>query len=458
MVSTIEKPGKAWRFDYANAASKIVGSVEESDEGFLTLRGTATKTGVFPYRNRDGSTRHELRHPDDILQPGSLRSLGGKPGTNDHPTVLVNPRNSAEYSVGSVGTKIDVNTDGKEYLIDVVFNIHRQDAIADVVSGRKRQLSCGYTCDVAEESGVYNGQPYTHRQRNVVYNHLALVERARAGADARLHIDSADDDLDIAYQVYNADSDGCESFGSNVNTGTKNFSPSTRMAQITIDGVAYSEVPETVASVMAAKIQRLDSIEGTLSKLQESHGEAQGQLAELQSEVDELTAARDREQGRADGLEEELEDLRFEADQRTDGADGETRVDSAEFETRVVAEAQLRVDALDHARQLLSSLEIEADSIKLDASMSPAAIQKAVVVGLNPGTEVADDEVKGYYKALGNGKTRADGASTYHADMLEAAVGIAQKKGSGKKAPTEVSDGAKKRMDNCKSPLAMSKR
>lgn len=40
-----------------------------------------------------------------------------------------------------------------------------------------------------ETPGVWNGQPYDAIQRNIQINHLALVEKARAGEQARLNID-----------------------------------------------------------------------------------------------------------------------------------------------------------------------------------------------------------------------------------------------------------------------------
>lgn len=52
-----------------------------------------------------------------------------------------------------------------------------------------RELSLGYSLDLDETPGVWNGQPYDAIQRNIRINHLALVEKARAGEQARLNID-----------------------------------------------------------------------------------------------------------------------------------------------------------------------------------------------------------------------------------------------------------------------------
>jgi hypothetical protein len=54
----------------------------------------------------------------------------------------------------------------------------------------KRELSCGYACDLIRKDGVFNGQQYTHMQTNIRYNHVAVVDRARAGEGIGLNMDS----------------------------------------------------------------------------------------------------------------------------------------------------------------------------------------------------------------------------------------------------------------------------
>lgn len=55
-----------------------------------------------------------------------------------------------------------------------------------------KELSLGYNLDLDETPGEWNGQHYDAIQRNIVVNHLALVQEARAGDQARLNIDSRD--------------------------------------------------------------------------------------------------------------------------------------------------------------------------------------------------------------------------------------------------------------------------
>ena len=153
-----------------------------TDEGFILDTPAITRCGVFPYRNADGTMRYELRHPDDVFKQDSLDSIKGKPVTALH-NGLIDNTNSTGVTVGavmSVGRQ-----DGDNVTAEIV--IHD----TSMVDGGNKDLSCGYTLNLDEESGVYNGQTYTHRQRDIKYNHLAIVKAGRAG-NARLNLDSMD--------------------------------------------------------------------------------------------------------------------------------------------------------------------------------------------------------------------------------------------------------------------------
>jgi hypothetical protein len=45
---------------------------------------------------------------------------------------------------------------------------------------------------VERKDGNFHGEPYTHVQRRIRYNHLALCDKARAGAQATLRLDADD--------------------------------------------------------------------------------------------------------------------------------------------------------------------------------------------------------------------------------------------------------------------------
>ena len=163
-----------------------LGKVTKTAEGYLKGNAIVTRTGVFKYQNLDGTTRYELRHPEDVLIPESLETLKSLPITHDHPTSLVTAENASHLSVGMTGETIKVED---EY-VGVSLNITHKDAIAAINNG-KQELSAGYRVDLIPEVGQYNGEHYTHRQTNINYNHLAIVDKARAGAMARLNLDGA---------------------------------------------------------------------------------------------------------------------------------------------------------------------------------------------------------------------------------------------------------------------------
>ncbi|MBE0437995.1 MAG: DUF2213 domain-containing protein [Methylomicrobium sp.] len=152
--------------------------------GYLKGRGVVTRLGVFIYHEPNGDERRELRHPDDVLRADSLDTLSMIPVTLNHPTELVNSDNTNRLAVGMTGENHHV--DGSL----IVSPITITDKIAiDRINQGQRALSLGYTADVIDEVGVYNGEPYTHRQTDIRYNHLAIVDRGRAGAAARLNLD-----------------------------------------------------------------------------------------------------------------------------------------------------------------------------------------------------------------------------------------------------------------------------
>lgn len=65
----------------------------------------------------------------------------------------------------------------------VSLTIWEQDAIDGVKSGDKRELSCGYHYVPDMTPGVFQGEKYDGVMRQIVGNHVAIVEDGRAGPD-----------------------------------------------------------------------------------------------------------------------------------------------------------------------------------------------------------------------------------------------------------------------------------
>jgi len=163
-------------------------SPTRTPQGFLRVDGYAGRVGVYPYVNEDGTTRLELRLPEEVFRADALASFEGAPLTDGHPTVPVSAKNVRQLEVGTVTGP--ARQDGEHVAVATMFK--DPTAIAKVESG-KRQLSPGYTLDLDETPGVHPlyGR-YDAIQRNITINHLALVDQARGGSSVKLRMDGAD--------------------------------------------------------------------------------------------------------------------------------------------------------------------------------------------------------------------------------------------------------------------------
>lgn len=154
-------------------------------EGYLIDRPILTSTGIFEYLNPDGTVRRELRLPEDVFDPESLKSYKGRPIIITHDAGLVTKDNVADNQIGTILT--EGYRSGDDVRAEII--IHDTDGMKK--AGLK-ELSLGYNLDLDETPGEWNGQHYDAIQRNIRINHLALVREARAGEQARLNIDSRD--------------------------------------------------------------------------------------------------------------------------------------------------------------------------------------------------------------------------------------------------------------------------
>lgn len=248
---------------------------EYTEEGYLKGRAIVTNVGVFKYLNKDGTTQSELRLPEDVFAYDSLESLKLKPVTNDHPLEPVTAANISKYQKGSLGnnpssttqqrsydgfTPPEKITDGYYVAIDMVINDSA--TVADIQSG-KRALSCGYTCDLekAPPGAVWCGIPYDYIQRNIKYNHVAVVDKARAGDAAKIRLDSAE--AGGAYSVY-------------IEPSTKEAS-SMALKKFTIDGVERDAEDAVIVHIHQlqskadAAVKEVDTLKASVSKLQADH-------------------------------------------------------------------------------------------------------------------------------------------------------------------------------------------
>lgn len=167
----------------------IKGDAVVTDEGYIRANAVVTRTGIFLYQNPDGTVRKELRHPDDVWDANSINSMQMIPVTDGHPIEkLVTSENAHRLAIGYTGESIKKD----ENHVMAKFVITHRDGVNSVQNYGRKELSLGYTVDLDETPGEYEGERYDARQTNIRYNHLAIVDKARAGTEARIALDSLD--------------------------------------------------------------------------------------------------------------------------------------------------------------------------------------------------------------------------------------------------------------------------
>ncbi|WP_332649682.1 DUF2213 domain-containing protein [Lysinibacillus sp. 54212] len=157
----------------------------ETPEGYLTVNVPITRPGVFPYQRQDGTVQMEAKLPEEIFSDRTLRSARSKPITDEHPNEPVTLDNYQSYAKGMSHTDSRVE-DLKLY---VSLTITDKELIQKIYDG-KNEISIGFMSDVVAETGTYDGQNYEYVQRNIEINHIAIVERGRAGPEVAIRADS----------------------------------------------------------------------------------------------------------------------------------------------------------------------------------------------------------------------------------------------------------------------------
>ncbi len=168
-------------------------SPRKTSEGFLAVRAKASRTGVYQYSGReiDPDNKHGLRDEAlvNVLRDGktvfdkkAVHSFIGKPITDNHPAVPVSAENWRDHARGVVmGAKWE---EGGYLAFDLLLT---DKAAIGAVEGGKRELSNGYGAEL--EFGDFTADDGTKcpvRQSAIRGNHVAIVDRGRAGADCRI--------------------------------------------------------------------------------------------------------------------------------------------------------------------------------------------------------------------------------------------------------------------------------
>lgn len=342
------------RFDNIDNSQWMTIPFEATAEGFLRGRAIVTSIGVFTYKRADGTIQRELRLPEEVFSEKTLNSMKLKPVTLNHPSELVTKDNADKLQVGSLGdnpsrttqwhdTPYDEVTDGINCAIDMI--ITKKDAVDAVLNG-KQSLSMGYTCDLemAEPGATWCGVEYDFIQRNIRYNHCAIVDSARAGDNAKIELRVDSEDAVLEDMVINTDG------------GTK------MLKKINLDGIEY-EAEESVIKALNKEKARADQAENdaceTKKTMDKKVADMEKKVTEFEKRISELEAERDSAKEKADGLEKENEKL------KNDSADPK-RLDEA---------VKAKMELLHNAEK--AKVEVKED-------MSDMDIKKAIITSQFP--------------------------------------------------------------------------
>lgn len=163
-------------------------NIGRTSEGFLVCRNVPlARTGAQLYSDQEVPIKSVaadgrvivMRDADEVFRPETIASLQGKPVTIDHPDEDVGPHNYHDVAVGHVINPRRGEGRLAHLLIgDILLTSPK--AIQAVLDGALREVSVGYDADY-EDAGNGRGA-----QKNIVANHLAIVDNGRCGAVCRI--------------------------------------------------------------------------------------------------------------------------------------------------------------------------------------------------------------------------------------------------------------------------------
>lgn len=161
-----------------------IGGMKETQDGYLVGSLRCARTGLQSYLGSElGLPTNDVisvyRPESEVFSRESLASYANKPISDDHPPEFVTADNWKQYGKGDIGS--DVVRDGE--FVSVSYKIMDGDTIAKVKAG-KAEVSMGYMAEIDFQDGVTpDGEPYQAIQKNIRINHLAIVDRGRAGSE-----------------------------------------------------------------------------------------------------------------------------------------------------------------------------------------------------------------------------------------------------------------------------------
>lgn len=361
---------------------------KDPNTGFLHAKNVPiARVGVFPYRTVNDDVVMEAKLPTELLSDSTVESANNKPITDGHPSQLVTADNSKDLMKGFTAENAHVDGD----MVKVDMTITDADLIKEIGDG-KEELSIGFKTEVVPVQGEYQGVHYDSVQKNIQINHVAVVDKGRAGHSVRITGDSAE-------MVITEKGESMET------------------TKVMLDGANI-----TVAMADADQVAKSNTDLASLKK----------QLADAQAKVKELQDQIDKVQGKADTADE-MKKKADEAQAKADAADKQIE----ELQGKLKS---YEGDGLDKLIEAKLALEKDAKPFLGDsydfAGKSDKDIKVAVIKAIDDSFDAKDksnDYINAFFDAVkvnkpvtigANAKPKAD-AQDPAAEALAARYGLA---------------------------------
>lgn len=260
--------------------SVIAGTKRRDSDGALVADVRIARTGLQYYLGSEVDKKNEHGYRDarvvKVYRPGeevfsedTMKSAAHRPVTNDHPrteTGLLDTTTWAKYAKGN--TADEVSAEG--IFLRVPLIISDEATIRDVESG-KREVSAGYTSVMDWTPGITpSGESYDAVQREIRFNHVAIVQRGRAGSAVRIG--------DAVMPIEDGEDEG-------------DHLMTTTLKTVTVDGLSI-EVTDQGAQVIGKLQATIDSMSSASTKVIADHAivlaDKDKELAKKDAEIAEL--------------------------------------------------------------------------------------------------------------------------------------------------------------------------
>lgn len=166
---------------------------EYTKNGFLKVKGRVARSGIQTYyrcelnQTKDPFKLAKIyRPPEVVLSDEVCKMFDGADVTNGHPKKFISPESYRNLTSGVILGKAYRDEEKPDFLVCDML-IKDENTIKSIEAG-KIALSVGYRNQLDWTPGVTpDGQEYDARVEKItLVNHVALVDRARAGYDAHI--------------------------------------------------------------------------------------------------------------------------------------------------------------------------------------------------------------------------------------------------------------------------------